>query len=456
MRKGSETKTTRQVIEKNRHLYLQWLTEACSFPSVAGDEAGLSGMAAWLESRFDDLGAESRRLRIDGSPDALLATLGRGERTLLIYDHYDVQPVDPIDLWQSPPFEPEIRDGNFYARGAADNKGDLVGRLAGLHAYIETNGEPPALIKFLVEGEEETGSGSFESLVSRHGNDLAADGCIWEGMGVDHAGRPSLVFGAKGLAYVELNCRLLNDDQHSSIASIAPNAGWRLMDTLETLRDESGHVLIEGFYDDVVPPTDEDRKLLEALPFDEEAEKKRLGVDRFVSGRSGVELLEEFYFQPTCNLAGFVTGFTVPGTSKTVLPKEAMAKLDMRLVPEQDPNDIVAKLRRHLDSHGFEDIQISTFSMEHPVRSSPDFPLGRAAIEAAQEVYGTEPVVAPMMLATGPMYPIAHGLGIPTVSPAGVCRPDSNIHAPNENASLDDFYKVAEYTGAWLDRFAAL
>ncbi len=447
---------TREAVEANRQLYLRWFTEACSFSSVAGDGEGLEGMAGWLESRFADLGADCERLEIDGSPHALLAALGSGDRTVLVYDHYDVQPVDPIDLWHSQPFEPEVRDGLFYARGAADNKGDLVARLAGLHAYIEANGAPPARIKFLVEGEEETGSSSFEALISRYGDDLAADGCIWEGMGVDHAGRPSLVFGAKGLAYVELTCRLLNDDQHSSIAAIAPNAGWRLMEALDTVRDESGHVLIDGFYDDVVPPTDEDRDLLAAIPLDEEAEKKRLGVDEFVSGGSGAALLERLYFQPTCNLAGFVTGFTVPGTSKTVLPKEAMAKLDMRLVPEQDPNDVVAKLRRHLDTHGFDDIEMSTFSMSHPVRSSPDFPLGRAAIEAAREVYASDPVVAPMMFATGPMYPIAHGLGIPTVSPAGVCRPDSNIHAPNENASLEDFYKVVEYTGAWLDRFAAL
>jgi acetylornithine deacetylase/succinyl-diaminopimelate desuccinylase-like protein len=139
-----------------------------------------------------------------------------------------------------------------------------------------------------------------------------------------------------------------------------------------------------------------------------------------------------------------------------VLPKEAMAKIDMRLVPDQDPNDIVAKLRRHLDAHGFGDIDMTTFSMQHPVRSSPDSLIGRAAVEAARAVYRDDPVVAPMMVATGPMYPIARTLGIPTVSPAGVCRPDSNIHAPNENARLDDFYKVAEYTGAWIDRFAKL
>jgi acetylornithine deacetylase/succinyl-diaminopimelate desuccinylase-like protein len=445
-----------ETVEQNRDLYLRWFTEACSIPSMAGEPDGLTAMAAWLEQRFADLGADTRRLTIEGGPDALLATLGSGERTVLIYDHYDVQPVDPLNLWSTPPFEPDIRDGTFYARGAADNKGDLVARLAGLHAYINLKGEPPVRIKFLVEGEEETGSRNFEALISRYGDDLHADGCIWEGMGIDHAGRPSLVLGAKGLAYVELNCRLLNDDQHSSIATIAPNAGWRLKEALDTLREPNGRVTIDGFYDDVVPPTREDRDLLAALPFDEEAEKKRLGISEFAGGGSGPELLERFYFDPTCNLAGFVTGFTVPGTSKTVLPKEAMAKIDMRLVPNQDPDDIVAKLRRHLDARGFSDIEMTTFSMEHPVRSSADSLVARAAIAAAGDVYPDDPVVAPMMVGTGPMYPIAHRLGIPTVSPAGVCRPESNIHAPNENTRIDDFFKVVEYTGAWLDRFATL
>jgi acetylornithine deacetylase/succinyl-diaminopimelate desuccinylase-like protein len=300
------------------------------------------------------------------------------------------------------------------------------------------------------------GSRSFAAIVSRYGARFTADGCIWEGSGIDHSGRPEFVFGAKGLAYVELNYRGLNEDQHSSLAVIAPSPAWHLVEALSTLRDATGRVLIDGFYDGIQPPSTDDEETLKTLPFDEDAERKRLGVADFVGGATGVELLRKYFFEPTCNIAGINAGFTVPGTSKTVLPKEAMAKVDMRLVPDQDPEDIVAKLRRHLDSKGYGDISISTYSMEHPVRSPRDSLIGRAAVAAAEGVFEEPPAISPMMIGTGPMYPIAHTLGIPTVSPAGVCRPDSNIHAPNENCRIEDFLRVVEYTVAWIEQFSAI
>ena len=443
----------RDAVARNADRYVGWLEEACSIPSLSGRPEDLQTMAAWLEARFTEAGATTRRLTYQGAPDALLAELGAGGRTVLIYDHYDVQPVDPIELWDSKPFEPEVRDGRFFARGAADNKGDLVARLAGLDVYRQVYGEPPVRVKFFVEGEEETGSKSFDALVGRYGSELAADGCVWEGMGIDHAGRPLFVFGAKGLAYVELTCRGLTADQHSSIASIAPSPVWHLVEALATLRAPDGHVLIDGFYDNVVEPTTEDIAMLEVLPFEADAERKRLGINEFVGGVTGIDLLRRNYFEPTCNIAGIVAGFTVPGESKTVLPKEAMAKVDMRLVPNQDPHEIVASLRRHLDKNGFADIEVTTFSMEHPVRSPVGSLVGRAAVTAADGVFEHHAVVAPLMGATGPMYPIAHGLGIPTVSPAGVCRPDSNIHAPNENCRVEDFLRIVEFTVGWLKSY---
>jgi len=441
-------------VAQHRDRYLGWYSEACAIPSLALQPDGLAEMARWVEAKLQSLGADVERLTLEGAPDILLARMGSGERTVLVYDHYDVQPPDPLELWKSDPFVPEIRDGFFYARGAADNKGDLVARLAGLEAYQEVIGELPVNIKMLVEGEEETGSRNFEAFVARYGDKLSADGCIWEGAGVDHAGRPEFVFGAKGLAYVELNHRGLNDDQHSSVAVIAPSPVWHLVEALASLRDADGRVLIGGFYDDVLEPTKEDWEMLETLPYDEENERRRLGIDRFIGGATGIELLRRYFFEPTCNIAGMEAGFTERGTSKTVLPKEAMAKLDMRLVPDQDPRDIVNKLRAHLDTNGFENIDITSFSMQSPVRSPVDSLVGRAALRGAKEVFGKDPAPAPLMIATGPMYPIAGILGIPTVSPGGVCRPDSNIHAPNENVAVDDFLTTIEYTGAWIDAFA--
>ncbi|HEX2296352.1 MAG TPA: M20/M25/M40 family metallo-hydrolase [Actinomycetota bacterium] len=442
----------RDYVRDNASKYVGWLDEACSIPSLAEQPDELARMAAWVEARFEDLGGATERLTYQGAPDALLCNLGKVDTapSVLIYDHYDVQPVDPIELWDSKPFAPEVRDEVFYARGAADNKGDLVARLAALEVYRAVHGDLPVHVKFLVEGEEETGSKSFQSIVTRYGDKLRADGCIWEGDGIDHSGRPRFVFGAKGLAYVELVYRGLAEDQHSSLAVVAPSPVWHLVEALATLRSPDGKVLIDGFYDDVVPPDEDDEAILRTLPFEEEAERERLGVDSFVGGDTGLDLVRRYYFEPTCNIAGVVAGFTVPGASKTVLPKEAMAKLDMRLVPDQDPDDVVAKLRRHLDARGFDDIEINRFSNEHPVRSRPDSAIGRAALAGARDVFELEPAVAPMMIGTGPMHPIAGVLGIPTVSPAGVCRPDSNIHAPNENVRVDDFLRIVEYTVAWL------
>jgi acetylornithine deacetylase/succinyl-diaminopimelate desuccinylase-like protein len=444
-----------EFVQSNAERYVGWLREACSIPSMASDRNGLVGMAAWVESKFDDLGAKTQRLTYGDAPEMLLARWGAGPRTVLIYDHYDVQPVDPIDLWQSSPFTPEVRDGKMYARGVADNKGDLVARLAGLQVYRELYGEPSVQVKFLVEGEEETGSRSFSEIVDRFGDELAADGCIWEGAGVDHVGRAEIVFGAKGLAYVELTYRGLAQDQHSSLAVVAPSPVWHLIEALSTLRDPDGTVLIDGFYDDVRSPTADDEKQLHDLPFEEVQEKERLGISGFVGGGSGVDFRRRFFFEPTCNIAGIVAGFTVPGRSKTVLPKEAMAKVDMRLVPDQDPDDIVVKLREHLAKRGFGDIEVGTHSMEHPVRSRADSTIGQAAIEATEGVFAGR-AVAPMMIGTGPMYHIADTLRIPTVSPGGVSRPDSDIHAPNENCRIGDFLNVIEYTVGWLKRFTEL
>ncbi|MDQ3218340.1 MAG: M20/M25/M40 family metallo-hydrolase [Actinomycetota bacterium] len=446
----------RELIESRRDRYLEWLRQACSIPSLAGNPEGLQAMVAWLEGTLGPLGAATERLTFDSAPDVLLAHLGSGERTVLVYDHYDVQPVDPVSLWKKDPFVPALENGLLYARGVADNKGDLVARLAAFEVYRDHFGELPVRLKLLIEGEEEVGSPSFPEVVERYADKLGADGCIWEGAGVNHAGAPELVFGAKGLAYLELVCSGLNDDQHSSVAVYAPSPVWRLVEALATLRDVDGRVLVDGFYEDVLAPTPEDLTALETLPFDEEAEKQRLGISEFVGGASGLELLTRAHFEPTCNIAGIHAGFTVPGGSKTVLPKQALAKLDLRLVPEQVPEDIVAKIRAHLEAHDFGDISVTTLGLEHPARSPMDSLIGRAATIACEPVYDLPPAVSPLMIATGPMHPIAHFLGIPTVSPAGVCRPDSKIHAPNENVAVTDFLDTIEYTIEWIRAFATV
>jgi len=249
---------------------------------------------------------------------------------------------------------------------------------------------------------------------------------------------------------------MLTYDQHSSNACYIPSAAWHLLRAVASIKGADGKVAIPGFYDDARGPQPEDAPLLERLPFDEAAELKRLGITAFADGLTGMELRKALIYNPTANIAGFVTGYTVPGAAKTVLPAEAMAKLDFRLVPDQDAGDIARKLRRHLDDNGFADVELETIGEENPSRSPTDSILGRAIESEAASWWPLEPAVWPLMPATGPMYPVARLLGIPICSPPGVTRPDSAVHAPNEQIRVNDFYDVIGYTAAYLSAYGEL
>jgi len=452
----------REYVRHNGRRFAETLKEACTFPSISAEGLGLEQMSGWLEDTMRRMGATVSRLEVAGAPPALLAELkGSGSgpaagRTLMIYDHYDVQPVDPIDLWQSPPFEPNERDGRIYARGVADNKGDLVARLCAVEAYRQVVGDIPFSIKFFVEGEEESGSPHFDQICRAHADRLGADHCVWEGWRIDHEGRPELVYGCKGLLYIELRCRMLAYDQHSSNACYIPSAAWHLLRAVASIKDLDGRVVIPGFYDDVLAADPSEGPLLERLPFDEESELGRLGIRAFAGGLTGMALRRALIYDPTANIAGFETGYTVPGATKTVLPAEAFCKIDFRLVPEQDAGDIARKLRRHLDAGGFDDVEMEVLGEENPSRSPTDSVLGRAIESQASSWWPLQPAVWPLMPATGPMYPVAKVLGIPICSPPGVTRPDSAIHAPNEQVRLDDFYDVIGYTTAYLEAYGEL
>lgn len=445
----------RQRVDANASKFLHTFKEACAIPSISAEGQGLEEMAGWLESKLSDLGARVSRLEVPGAPPALLGEIsGAGERTLMIYDHYDVQPVDPIELWETPPFEPSEREGRIFARGSSDNKGDLVARLCALETYRELNGDLPFNIKFLVEGEEESGSANFEEICRRYAERLKADACIWEGGWFDNEGRPIGYYGCKGLLYVELKCRMLSGDQHSSIAVRVPSATWELVRAITSIKDEKNRITIDGFHDDVVEPGARERELIEAIPLNEEAELERLGIDSFLGGLKGVDLVYESLYAPTANIAGLISGYTVPGAAKTVLPAEAFAKMDFRLVPDQDAQDIADKLRNHLDRNGFAHVEVSVLSSENPSRSAMDTPLAKAVEDTSAEWFPQALVIYPWMVATGPMFPIAQGLGIPICSPPGVGRPDSRVHAPNENARVDDFLDVIGFTVKYLEAYA--
>jgi acetylornithine deacetylase/succinyl-diaminopimelate desuccinylase-like protein len=364
-----------------------------------------------------------------------------------------VQPVDPIELWHSPPFEPAEKDGRIIARGVADDKADVMARIHAVET-LKQLGQLPVTLRFLIEGEEEIGSKSFEKIAHAHADKLHADGCLWEsGTSFDDAGRPTIQFGCRGLTYLTLRVKLLDFDQHSGFASIYPSAAMYLIGALASLRDQDMNIKIDGFYDRVVRPTDADRRMMSKIDPEVEKRKQLVGFEKLVREPRTEQVIEQMLFLPTCNIAGITTGYQGPG-SKTVLPAEATAKLDFRLVPDQDPDDVRDLLRRHLDRNGFEKVEILAGEGEKPARSDPASAVARSVIECVEELYG-EPILWPFMPATGPMHPVVSDLGIPTVLPVGVGRPDNRIHAPNENIHAADYINTIRLMCRVWERFGA-
>ena len=441
-------------IEKHSARFIDELKELCSFPSISnhGRDA-VQPARDWLAERLARFTDRVETLEAGGMPALYAEVPGIGRRKLLLYEHYDVQPVDPLDLWTSPPFEPAESDGRIIARGVADDKADVMARIHALETLKEL-GEIPVTLRFLIEGEEEIGSKSFEKIAHDHATKLSADGCLWEsGSSFDDAGRPTLQFGCRGLLYVQLRVKLLDYDQHSGFASIYPSAAMYLVGALASLRDQDMNIKIDGFYDKVVKPTDADRRMMVSI--DPEIEKRRnlVGFEKLVRDPKADQAIEQMLFLPTCNIAGITTGYQGPG-SKTVLPAEATAKLDFRLIPNQDPDEVHQQLRKHFDRHGFEKVEITAWEGEKPARSDPNSAVARTVIECVREMHG-EPVLWPFMPATGPMHPVVSDLGIPTVLPVGVGRPDNRVHAPNENIRASDYVNSVRLMCRIWERFGA-
>jgi acetylornithine deacetylase/succinyl-diaminopimelate desuccinylase-like protein len=426
---------------------IERLQAFCRQPSIAAQGVGMEEMAALVKRGLEQVGAEAELVPTGGYPVVLGRLAGRGAKTLMLYNHYDVQPPEPLAPWNSPPFAAEIREGHLYARGVADNKGNLVARLAAVEAWLTVRGELPLTVLFAVEGEEEIGSPNLGRFAEENQEKLQADGCIWETGYKDTKGRLEIMLGAKGILAVDLRVRALGRDLHSANAAVAESAVWRLVWALNSLKGPDERIRIPGFYDDVRPPDERDRAMLAAWDLDESGQLAEFGAERFLLGLSGQALTEKFLFQPTCNVCGFHAGYGGPGI-KTVLPAEAAAKLDFRLVPDQDPHDILEKLRAHLDAEGFDDVEIVVEGPEFPARTDPDDPLVGAVVNAARRVYGEEPVVKPIMAGTGPMYELCQRWGMPAVG-AGIGWSGSRSHSPNENVRLEDLRQGIKHI-AWI------
>jgi acetylornithine deacetylase/succinyl-diaminopimelate desuccinylase-like protein len=425
----------------------------CRQPSISAQGVGMEEMAGLVCRALADTGAQAELVPTAGYPVVVGRFAGTGPRTLMFYNHYDVQPPEPLELWESPPFAAEIRDGHLYARGVSDNKGNLVARLAAVEAWLAVRGELPLDVLFVVEGEEEIGSPNLGRFAEENAVRLRADGCIWEAGYKDTKDRLEISLGAKGILALDLRVRSLARDVHSANAAIVEAAAWRLIWALHSLKGPDERIRIPGFYDDVRAPDKRDRAMLAAWDYDESGQLAEFGADRFLLGLTGEALKERSLFQPTCNVCGFHTGYGGPGI-KTVLPAEAAAKLDFRLVPDQDPYDILEKLRAHLDAEGFADIEIEVEGPEFPARTDPDAPLVGAVVAAGRRAYGVEPVVKPLMAGTGPMYELCQRWGVPAAG-AGTGWAGSRNHSPNENIRLDDLVQGIKHIALIIHEFSA-
>ena len=433
-------------LQTNHARNLDELFDFLRIPSVSAKsdhDAETARAADWLADRMREAGLESEVLPTDGHPVVLgeWRQAGPDAPTILIYGHYDVQPAEPLELWSSPPFDPEVRDGRIYARGSADDKGQLYMHVKALQAVLDTHGSLPANVVVVAEGEEEVGSPNLVPFVERWKDRLAADVVIISDSAMFAPGQPSLLFSLRGLAYVEIHASAAKGDLHSgAYGGAVPNPATELARLIATLHDADGRITIPGFYDDVLDWPEETRAAIRALDFDDEDFRAGVGAPG-LHGEAGYSTLERLWIRPTCEVNGLLSGWTGQG-AKTVLPAKAMAKVSFRLVPDQKPKRVAELLEAHLRSVAPDWIEVKVVELHggNPWKADPSGPLFEAASVALEEAFGKKPVI----VGEGGSIPIVGEFERILDAPAllvGFALPGCNMHAPDEWFTVENFEK---------------
>ena len=434
-------------IAANEQSFILRVMDYVRHPSISAQNIGIDEVAALLVGTLTDLGFAAEAVPTDGHP----MVLGRwdkapGAPTILLYGHYDVQPPEPLDAWISPPFEPAIRDGRIYARGIGDNKGQHFAQLLAIESHLKVCGNLPCNVIVLLEGEEEIGSPHIASFIAAHRERLKADLVVTADGPISASGQPMISYGVRGIASFELRAHHASRDVHSgNFGGIVPNPIWTLVHLLATMKDADGEITIDGFHDDVVPPTELERAATAKLPFDIEEVKQALALTRLDAPvRRGVA--ERLMFHPTLTINGFHGGYGGQGR-KTVLPNEAFVKCDIRLVEAQTPQDVLAKVEAHVKRHAPE-VEFIGHGGKLPSRTPMESPYGEAIRRAIVTAQGVEPLLYPCMGGSLPDYVFTKILGIPAfVVP--YANADEANHAPNENLTIECFLNGIR-TGAAL------
>ncbi|TFB10426.1 dipeptidase [Candidatus Marinimicrobia bacterium MT.SAG.3] len=435
-----------ELIEKDENRYLEELKEFVRIPSISADPEKVDKMidcANWVKGQLDNMGMENTEIiETEGHPSVYGEWCkAEGKPTILIYGHYDVQPVDPVDLWDSPPFEPTVKNGGLYGRGTVDDKGQILLHMKAVEAHLQAEGELPINIKFLVEGEEEVGSVNLVPLIKENLEKLKADLILISDSSMFAKGMPSICYGLRGISYFELRVKGTNGDLHSgSFGGAVINPANALARIIAKLKDEKGRILIPGIYDDVLPLTDEERRVFANLPHDDEKYRKMLGAPELF-GEEGYSTLERVWARPCLDVNGFISGYTGEG-AKTVIPAKASAKISLRLVPNQTPDRVEELFRKYIEeiTPPSVEVEIETLHGGMPYISPIDNPIFDSVRDALKKGFKADTVA----IREGGSIPIVTDFTELLKSPViliGFGLPDENAHAPNEWIDLENYQK---------------
>ena len=448
-------KKTIIFVDKHMNDLLKDLQTLIKQPSISAKNEGIEECAVLVAKMLKKAGISSEILRLNKTAAPLvfgeIKSKSNPAKTLLFYNHYDVQPIEPLGEWNDPPFSGKIIGNKIFGRGASDDKGELITRIKAVESYLKEYKDVPCNIKFCIEGEEENGSENINEYLKKFKRKLSCDGVIWEFGYVDTKNRPIVGLGMKGLLYVELSVKESIRDAHSSFAAIIKNPAWRLIDALKTFRNSDGEILIDGWHDDILPLSKNDLKIIRKEPFDSSDFKKEYGIKEFVGDKNAFEAKKALVAGPTCNIAGIESGYTGDG-AKTVLPSTAKVKIDFRLVPNMDPKKQVKLLKRHLKRNGFSDISITVLNAEAAARTSINEEIVDVVCNSAKQIFG-DYILNISNAGTGPMHAFVQELHAPCVSIGSsyiFCR----MHSPNEFAKIDLLNKTTKCLCLLIENFS--
>ncbi len=422
------------------------LKRLIQIPSVSAKNQRLEECAKEIANMMEKMGITAELIYLEDNKDKEKKTIPPivyGEiksksnpngKTILFYNHYDVQPEEPVELWEHEPFKGEVEGNKIFGRGSSDDKGELITRLKAAKHILKQTGDVPLNIKYIIEGEEEIGSNNISNYLKKYKEKFKADVVIWEFGYINEEEKPIINLGMKGLLYIEMSAQGPSRDAHSGLAVLIENPAWKITQVLSTLADRNGKILIKDWYNEIKQLTKEEIEIIENEQFNEEEFKKEYGINNFINDLTGKDVRKALTSEPTCNISGLYSGYSGE-SAKTIIPSKATVKIDFRLVPAMDPDLQFERLKKHLKENGFRDIQVIRIHGETAGRTEIDNPYVKVIQKSANEIFG-DSIISISSAGTGPMHSFINILKIPCISIGGTYI-FSRIHSPNEYARID-------------------